>query len=145
MTKTKTTLQMESLFEGQIANQNRKSSIVGEDKNSRPLEVKIPSSQEDKSARDETTETTIKEVKKSRGRRSKKSRVADDKNSGLLETKNSRAITDASGRTRRPANITIADDVKEALDILAIKRRVRVWVLLDKALRAYLNSQGVNI
>ena len=73
------------------------------------------------------------------------SRTPDVKKSRDVKVKNTRVVRDASGRTRRPANVTIADDVKEALDILAIKRRERPWKLLDDALRLYLKSQGIQL
>lgn len=102
------------------SNQEPKNSINQESKNSRKQEVKKSRAQENKISGSQ-------EFKKSRIKESKKTKVTIDK----------------SGATRRPANITLCDDVKEALDILAVKRRVRPWKLLDQALRVFLAKEGI--
>lgn len=67
----------------------------------------------------------------------------DNKISRTHENKNSRVIRDKEGNSRRPVNITLCDDVSEALNILAIRKRERTWRLIDEALRRYLNEEGV--
>lgn len=101
-------------------------------------DLKSPNEQENDTSR-------TPDVKKSRVQGIKASRKPAIKKSRDVKVKNTRVVRDASGRTRRPANVTIADDVKEALDILAIKRRERPWKLLDDALRLYLKSQGIRL
>ena len=59
----------------------------------------------------------------------------------IQENKKSRIVTDAEGNTRRPANIMMRDDVKMALDVLAAHRRVRVWTLIDQALKEFLERE----
>lgn len=85
------------------------------------------------------------EVKKSRAQENKISGSQEFKKSRIKESKNTRVTIDKSGATRRAANITLCDDVKEALDILAIKRRVRPWKLLDQALREFLMKEGIKL
>lgn len=70
-----------------------------------------------------------------------KSRHQDIHTSRLLENKRTRVISDEEGNTRRPTNITIRDDVKIALDVLAARRRVKVWTLIDRALREFLERE----
>lgn len=69
---------------------------------------------------------------------------------GIKENKNSRkkekdrAIIEEGelSQSRRPVNLTMEDELKVALDVLAAKRRVRPWKLLDEALREYLTRYG---
>lgn len=103
---------------------NSKTQNVKKEKN--PVVKKTRNQVIQKSVRQELKATGDKEDKISRGQEVKKSRV----------------IIDSDGNSRRPANITIQDDVKQALDILAIKRRTRPWKLIDIALREYLEREG---
>ena len=57
------------------------------------------------------------------------------------EIRKSRAIASNNG-TRRPVNITMFDDVKIALDIMAARKRTWTWRLIDEALREYLHREG---
>ena len=101
-------------------------------------------------SKEEKTEDRVQSIKKtrtpapksSRTQENKKSRIPENKNSKDPEFKKSRVVTDSSGKTRRPANITIADDVKVAMDVLAAQRRVRVWTLYDQACRELLAKEG---
>lgn len=79
--------------------------------------------------------------KNARTQENKKSRVQESKKSRDIDNKKSKVVTDTSGQTRRPANITIADDVKVAMDVLAAQRRVRVWTLYDQACREFLAKE----
>jgi hypothetical protein len=99
-------------------------------KNRRKKNNKNPRAQETKNSR-------IQEVRSKNMDKLKKPRTQ--------ENKKSREVVDGSGRIRRPANITLQDDVKEALDILAAKRRVRPWKLLDQALREFLEKEGIKL
>jgi len=110
----------------------------------------------------EEAEAEDKDIVKSIGEENKNSSSKDIKSSCTLveknastqevlsypaanqEIKKSRVVTDKSGNTRRPVNMTLCDDVSEALNILAIKRRVRPWHILNEALRRYLREEGVD-
>ncbi len=81
---------------------------------------------------------TVDDTAKASGIQVQKSR--ENKKSSNQENKKSRAIIDSSGRVRRPVNITLADDVKIRLDVLAARRQVRVWTLIDQALREFLDK-----
>lgn len=105
-----------------------------------PEEEKVSPKNRRKKARDQDTQSSrLQENKKSR------ENLLETQDSRNQEKKKARIIIDSSGRTRRPANITLQDDVKEALDILAVKRRVRPWTLLDQALREFLTKEGISL
>lgn len=43
-------------------------------------------------------------------------------------------------RNTRPITITMSNDVKESITILAAQERVRPWIVVDRALREYLEK-----
>lgn len=97
-----------------------------------------------------------KEVKKKRNKEKQKTRVSitkkvketnrnqEVKKSTKKETKKSRKTPNKTEMIRHAVNLTMCDDVKEALAILAAKRRVMLWKLLDQAVRQYLKREGEN-
>ena len=80
--------------------------------------------------------------KKSRGEEVKKTRSKESKNPRTQEHKKSRVIINEEGKIRRPANIMMMDDIKIALDVLAARRRVWSWQLIDQALREFLEREN---
>ncbi len=45
-------------------------------------------------------------------------------------------------RNTRPITITMSNDVKESITILAAQERVRPWIVVDRALREYLEKRN---
>lgn len=85
----------------------------------------------------------VKVENETREQESKTSRSHENKISRKQENKNGRIVSDEKGLHRRPVNMTMCDDVKLALDILAARRRERTWKVLDAALRKYLHDEKV--
>lgn len=74
---------------------------------------------------------------------SKKKSRKDAQLESLLkqECKNNRVIVE-NGQARRPVNMTLLDDNHIHLHILAAKRLVQPWKLLNEAIRRYLVEEG---
>lgn len=123
-----------------------KSVSAQEFKSTRVQELKMSSTQENKSSRSQEAKNSRKQPNKtSRGQELKTPSRQGNKTSCTNEVKKSRTVTDSEGRTRRPANIMMYDDVKVALDILAVRRRVWVWTLIDQAIQEFLHKEGNEI
>lgn len=54
----------------------------------------------------------------------------------------SRVVVDRRGKTRRPVNLTLEDELSIAMKILAAKRQVPPCKLINEALRRYLIEEG---
>lgn len=83
--------------------------------------------------------------KNTRIKESKRARNQDNENQKKRkqDSKKERIVSDEKGLLRRPVNMTMCDDVKLALDILAARRRERPWKVLDTALRKFLQDEKV--
>lgn len=53
-----------------------------------------------------------------------------------------RVVVDRLGKTRRPVNLTMEDDLIFHLKILAAKKQTQVWKVLADAVRQYLIAEG---
>lgn len=127
-------------------NNPHKRESTQEFKSPRAQELKQSSKQENKNSRPQEAKTSRSlQNKTSRGQELKKQSRQGNETSSTNDVKKSRTVTDSEGRTRRPANIMMYDDVKVALDILAVHRRVWVWTLIDQALKDFLNKEGCEI
>ena len=93
--------------------------------------------EEPKSGTQESKTSVEKEQKTGRRKKKEKSPAS------LLvqESKNSRVIVE-NGHSRRPTNMTILDEYRIGLNILAAKRFVKPWKLLNEAIRRYLIEEG---
>ena len=93
--------------------------------------------EEPKSGTQESKASVEKERKTGRRKKKEKSPAS------LLvqESKNSRVIVE-NGHSRRPTNMTILDEYRIGLNILAAKRFVKPWKLLNEAIRRYLIEEG---
>ena len=79
-----------------------------------------------------------------RSQESKNSREQEFKRARNQEVKTAREWVDSTGRKRRPVNLTMYDDTKLAIDILAARRRVRASVIIEEALHEYLGNCNTN-
>ena len=52
-------------------------------------------------------------------------------------------VVNQDGRTRRPANLTLIDEYRIKLNVLAANRMVPMWKLLNEAIRRFLIEEGV--
>jgi hypothetical protein len=68
----------------------------------------------------------------------KNSRTQEFNKTRKQENKDSRVLIDEAGRTRRPANLTMCDDVRAELARMAVEKGVKVWRLVDMALNEYI-------
>lgn len=133
---------MMELLRGQVPASQKLPDDFGEQelKTSRTPEDKSSTSQDNKNARkQENKKSRVQEVKTSR---KQKRKVTKECATDTQEVKKSR-ITTSGGITRRPANITIREEYQIALNVLAAKRQIKPWVLLDEAIRRYLIAEEV--
>lgn len=98
-----------------------------------------------KSSEQAVNSTRLQDIKKATCQGHKKTRNRTEKkaepSSLCQENKKSRATT-SGGIRRCPANITIREDYQIALNVIAARRRVRMWTLLDEAIGRYLKDIG---
>jgi len=158
-TNSKTKNEMRKLLAGQMGasldtfplSQENKEAIVL-DTNS-PTEQEIIKSREqenkraDETSSQENNKARKQEIKRTRHQekpttiRKRRSRAGDiplDEQ----ENKKSRVVYDIDGTTRRPANLTLVDELRIAINVLAAKRQIRPWVLINEAIRTYLINEG---
>ena len=132
---------MLELLRGQVSAPQKLSKDFGaqEAKISRTPEDKKSATQDNKNARNqEINKSRVQEVKTSR---KQKRKVTKECATDTQEVKKSRTTT-SGGITRRPANITIREEYQIALNVLAAKRQIKPWILLDDAIRRYLTAEG---
>lgn len=103
----------------------------------------IPEKNETEKPNKDTKNSITKEFKNVGNKEVKKIRNKEVKKSTNKETKKSRKTPNKTEMIRHAVNLTMCDDVKEALDILAVKKKVRPWKMLDKILRKYLKGEGM--
>lgn len=133
---------MKMLLSGQTAVANRPTpSSISDSEILKSIE------QGNKKQREEDSKNSSnQEIKKSRAQEIKTTRKQEhndikDCSDATQKVKKSRMAT-SGGITRCPANITIREEYQIALNVLAAKRQVRPWTLLDEAIRQYLITEG---
>ena len=92
----------------------------------------------------EVKKSSEQDIKKSRHQEFKRTRRQADKKSKGHQLKKSRRVIDQYGKVRRPANITIREEVQVAFNVMAAQRQVKVWTLYDQALTEFLDSHKTN-